>query len=228
MKKRLCILLFAVVFLTLSAVAENCHRHITAAEGDMTFSANMKKVQWTFDSEAENMKKVQWTFDSEAENKKKVQWTFDSEAENKEKLQSSFVNAVENGSLITRWSPRAAGWFFRIGGGVPANINAGIGYRFAPQFSLTAELKTYSGLTSIVGGIDARFYFTKKNLTPFIALNADYGCLGKTLDYRDYWADSYSFMLGLSWRRFDLGLGVSYDTFSHLLPLVNLSYNIRL
>ena len=54
MKKRLCILLFAVVFLTLSAVAENCHRHITAAEGDMTFSANMKKVQWTFDSEAEN------------------------------------------------------------------------------------------------------------------------------------------------------------------------------
>ena len=214
MKKRLCILLFAVVFLTLSAVAENCHRHITAAEGDMTFSANMKKVQWTFDSKAEN--------------KKKVQWTFDSEAENKEKLQSSFVNVAENESLITRWSPRAAGWFFRIGGGVPANINAGIGYRFAPQFSLTAELKTYSGLTSIVGGIDARFYFTKKNLTPFIVLNADYGCLGKTLDYRDYWADSYSFMLGLSWRRFDLGLGVSYDTFSHHLPLVNLSYNIRL
>ena len=28
---------------------------------------NMKKVQWTFDSEAD-MKKVQWTFDSEAEN----------------------------------------------------------------------------------------------------------------------------------------------------------------
>jgi len=32
----------------------------------------MKKVQWTFDSEAENNQKVQWTFDSEAENNRKL------------------------------------------------------------------------------------------------------------------------------------------------------------
>ena len=32
----------------------------------------MKKVQWTFDSEAENNQKVQWTFDSEAENNLKL------------------------------------------------------------------------------------------------------------------------------------------------------------
>ena len=214
MKKRLCILLFAVVFLTLSAVAENCHRHITAAEGDMTFSANMKKVQWTFDSKAEN--------------KKKVQWTFDSEAENKEKLQSSFVNAVENGSLITRWSPRAAGCFFRVGGGIPTNVNVGFGYRFAPQFSLAAEVKSYSGLTSIVGGLDARIYFSKKNLTPFVSLSADYGVLGKNYDNSDYCSYSFSAMLGLSWRRFDLGFGASYDSFNYVLPFVNLSYNIRL
>ena len=32
----------------------------------------MKKVLWTFDSEAENNQKVQWTFDSEAENNLKL------------------------------------------------------------------------------------------------------------------------------------------------------------
>ena len=32
----------------------------------------MKKVLWTFDSEAENKQKVLWTFDSEAENKNRV------------------------------------------------------------------------------------------------------------------------------------------------------------
>jgi len=53
---------------------------------DVFSPQHMKKVQWTFDSEAENNQKVQWTFDSEAENNQKVQWTFDSEAENNLKL----------------------------------------------------------------------------------------------------------------------------------------------
>ncbi|MBQ9474020.1 MAG: hypothetical protein IJU81_06385 [Bacteroidales bacterium] len=51
----------------------------------------MKKVQWTFDSEAENKQKVQWTFDSGAENKQKVRWTFDSGAENKNNACLIFV-----------------------------------------------------------------------------------------------------------------------------------------
>lgn len=125
-------------------------------------------------------------------------------------------------------SPRAAGCFFRVGGGTPTNINVGFGYRFAPQISLAAEVKAYSGLTSFVGGLDARIYFSKKNLTPFVSLSADYGVLGKLYDNRDYFADSYSAMIGLSWRRFDLGVGATYDAFNQLLPFVNLSYNIRL
>lgn len=134
--------------------------------------------------------------------------------------------SVEAGNCFK--SPRAEGCFFRVGGGAPTNINVGFGYRFAPQFSLTAEVKAYSGLTSLAGGLDARVYFLDKNLTPFVSLNADYGFLGKTLDNHDFWGDCYGFLVGLSWRRFDLGVGASYDGFNHHLPIVNLSYNIRL
>ena len=62
----------------------------------------MKKVQWTFDSEAENKKKVRWTFDSEAENMKKVQEQIngsrshlvDSEAENKNIMSGARANIL--------------------------------------------------------------------------------------------------------------------------------------
>ena len=42
------------------------------------------------------MKKVQWTFDSEAENKQKVQWTFDSEAENKHSASGILRKSISN------------------------------------------------------------------------------------------------------------------------------------
>ena len=108
---------------------------------------------------------------------------------------------------------RGRGTIARIGAGVPANFEAGIGYRFCPQFELAAEAFSYSGLTAITAALDARYHILDRSFTPFVDTKIGYGTLGVNIENQNYNNCFGSITAGLSWRRFDLGAGVVFDPF---------------
>lgn len=122
---------------------------------------------------------------------------------------------------------RGKGVTARIGVGAPASLELGLGYQFCPQFSLTAEAYSFSGLTAAAGVLDARYYVLDQAFTPFVDVRAGYGIMGKDMSYRDCYDYLGSVSAGISWRRFDLGAGVIYDPFHKLSVTANLSWTIR-
>ena len=119
---------------------------------------------------------------------------------------------------------RKEGVIARIGAGTPANFDLGVGYRFSPHFALAAEAYSYSGLTTITGVIDGRYHILDNAFTPFVDAKIGYGSLGKTAEYMNYKDILGSLTAGLSWRGFDLGAGIVYDSFHKLEFTANLSW----
>ena len=119
---------------------------------------------------------------------------------------------------------KAGGVTVRIGAGAPANFNIGAGYQFSPHFSLTAEVFSYSGLTAFTGALDARYYFSDKEVSPFLAAKAGYGTLGTTYELQNYNGMSGTLMAGARWHRFDLGAGCVCDSFHKMEFIANLSW----
>lgn len=122
---------------------------------------------------------------------------------------------------------RDKGFIVRVGAGAPANFNVGAGFRFNPHLTLTGEVFSYSGLTTLTGVIDARYYVLDNGFTPFVATRIGYGTLGKTLEYSNYKDNLGSIIAGLSWRRFDVGAGIIYDSFHKTEFTANLSWTFR-
>ena len=119
---------------------------------------------------------------------------------------------------------REKGIIVRVGAGAPANFNIGAGYRFNPHFSIAGEVFSYSGLTTVTGVADARYYILDKNMTPFVAAKIGYGTLGRTIENTAYRNALGSLTAGLSWRGFDLGAGIIYDPFHKMEFTANLSW----
>lgn len=132
----------------------------------------------------------------------------------------SLPAAAADGDGFTRGN----GVIARIGAGAPANLNLGAGYRFNSHFALAMEAFSYSGLTTLAGAVDARYHVLDNALTPFISAKIGYGSLGKTLEYKDYKDLLYAWTAGISWRGFDLGAGIIYDSFHQLGFTANLSW----
>ncbi len=122
----------------------------------------------------------------------------------------SFSAAADNGA--GEFS-RSKGTIGRIGVGAPANFEIGLGYQFNKYFSLTAEALSYSGLTSVAGVVDARWYMLDKTLTPYADARIGAGLLGKNVENQNCFGPVGSVTAGLSWRRFDIGAGVICDPF---------------
>ena len=119
---------------------------------------------------------------------------------------------------------RGKGVIARIGAGAPANFDLGAGYRFNPHFALAIETYSYSGLTTFTGVMDARYHILDNAFTPFVATKIGYGKLGMTMDYWTYKDFLGSLTAGLSWRGFDLGAGILYDSFHKMEFTANLSW----
>ena len=110
--------------------------------------------------------------------------------------------------------------------GYKNTLGLGVGYTNIKNFSVGAEVIGWSDLCGIVGGVDARYYVTYSVVRPFVDLFVGYGQLGMTYQYQSYYDFAYRAMLGINWRGFDLGGGVTYDSFYHLAPVATLSYTI--
>ncbi len=108
---------------------------------------------------------------------------------------------------------RHKGVIGRIGAGIPANAEIGLGYQFNWLFALTAEAYSFSGLTSIGGAVDARWYVTPEDFTPYADLKVGYALLGTNMEYQNCYGAFSAVTAGLSWRWFDLGAGITYDPF---------------
>ncbi|MCQ2162697.1 MAG: hypothetical protein MJY86_05415 [Bacteroidales bacterium] len=119
---------------------------------------------------------------------------------------------------------RGKGVIARIGAGTPANFDLGAGYRFNPHFALAMEAYSYSGLTTFAGVMDARYHILDSAFTPFVATKIGYGELGMTIEYGTYQDILGSLTAGLSWRGFDLGAGIIYDSFHKMGFTANLSW----
>lgn len=119
---------------------------------------------------------------------------------------------------------RGKGVIARIGAGAPANFDLGAGYRFNSHFALAVEAYSYSGLTTFTGVMDARYHILDNALTPFVATKIGYGELGITMEYATYKDILGSLTAGLSWRGFDLGAGIIYDSFHKVEFTANLSW----
>lgn len=138
---------------------------------------------------------------------------------------TSYSSMAANGIGFSR----DKGTIGRIGVGAPTNFEIGVGYQFNKYFALTAEALTFSGLTSIAGVVDARWYMTKEVLTPYADAKLGFGLLGETLEYENYFGPVGSVTAGISWRRFDLGAGIIYDPFHKLgfTSSLTWTYNFR-
>lgn len=119
---------------------------------------------------------------------------------------------------------REKGIITRIGAGAPANFDLGAGYRFNPHFALAIEAYSYSGLTTFTGVMDARYHILDSSFTPFVATKLGYGKLGMTMEYRTYYDLLGSLTAGISWRGFDLGAGIIYDSFHKMEFTANISW----
>ena len=93
----------------------------------------------------------------------------------------------------------------RISAGYNNTLSVGVGWRFSDNFTLGAEANGWSSLCGVVGGLDARYYFSNRSVKPFADIMIGYGLLGLTYDCQNYYAFAYRAMAGISWRRFDLG-----------------------
>ncbi|MCQ2958829.1 MAG: hypothetical protein MJ198_01390 [Bacteroidales bacterium] len=125
-------------------------------------------------------------------------------------------------------SPRTQGYYIRVGAGIPVNLNLGFGYNFTSKLSLGIEATTVTSMYGIAGAIDTRYYFIDKNYSPFIDLSAGYGKLGQTLEYENYWDCTFRTLVGISLYKFDLGTGITYDTWNNLWPMAYVSYSFQL
>lgn len=123
---------------------------------------------------------------------------------------------------------RGSGVTARIGAGAPANFNLGLGYQFGPHLSLTGEAFSYSGLTTMTGTVDARYYVYDRCFTPFLEVRAGYGVLGTTYENKKYCDALGSMSAGLSWRRFDLGAGVIFDSFHKAEFTAGISWTVKI
>ena len=138
------------------------------------------------------------------------------------------VFAFPSGAAEPGDNYRGQGMIARIGIGAPANVEIGIGYQFCPNFALTAEAFSYSGMTAMTGALDARYYMTEKQCSPFLGARLGYGTLGKSVDNQNFNDMFESVTAGISWHRFDLGAGIIYDSFHKAQFIAGLSWTICL
>lgn len=115
--------------------------------------------------------------------------------------------------------------FGRISAGYYNTFGVAAGYSFSDNFSLGVEASAWSDFCGLIGGVDARYRFSDWTVKPFADVMVGYGMLGKTLEYEDYYDFAFRAMPGVSWKRFDLGVGVAYDSFYKLYPVATLSFN---
>ena len=88
--------------------------------------------------------------------------------------------------------------------------------RIAVLIALLAMFASHSAIAANADGF-----------TPFVATRIGYGTLGKTLEYSNYKDNLGSIIAGLSWRRFDVGAGIIYDSFHKTEFTANLSWTFR-
>lgn len=122
---------------------------------------------------------------------------------------------------------RRQGVIARVGIEDPAGFNVGVGYQFNPHFALTAEAYSFSGLTSMSGSVDARYYFLDRTFTPYVNAKAGYGILGKNLENQNDNGFIGIAGAGLSWKGFDFGVGGMYDRFHKIGCSVNVSWTLH-
>lgn len=131
-------------------------------------------------------------------------------------------HAADNSGWARRQGPVA-----RIGIGTPASFELGAGYQFSPNFVLTVDAFSYSGLTAMSGIADARYYFLDKDFTPFIDMKAGYGVLGKNLENQSVFGAVEALSAGVSWKALDLSAGFIHDSFHGIEYSLNLTWTIR-
>lgn len=112
----------------------------------------------------------------------------------------------------------------RISAGYNNTLSIGVGCCFSENFTLGAEVNGWSLMCGVVGGLDARYYFSNWSVKPYADVMLGYGLLGMTYDCENYYDFAYRAMAGINWRRFDLGVGLTYDNFYQRWPVVTLSY----
>ena len=120
----------------------------------------------------------------------------------------------------------ASGPYGRISAGYNNTLSIGVGWSVSDNFTVGAEANAWSLLCGVVGGLDARYYFSNWCVKPFADVMIGYGLLGVTYDRQNFYDFAFRAMAGISWRRFDLGAGVTYDNFYQCWPAVTLSYTL--
>lgn len=108
---------------------------------------------------------------------------------------------------------RSQGFITRVGIEDPAGFILGAGYQFSPHFALAAEAYSFSGLTSMSGALDARYYILDKTWTPYVGVKGGYGVLGTDFENQKVFGAIGTATAGVSYKGFDLGVGAIYDNF---------------
>lgn len=123
---------------------------------------------------------------------------------------------------------RGSGYGVRAEITVPDGANVALVRQLSPRVVLGVEAAVISQMSGWAAMADARYYFQDKAFTPFADLRAGYGLIGKTIDDKDVYGLTGGATVGLSWRRLDLGFGVTYDEWSKVKPAISLSYTLML
>lgn len=116
--------------------------------------------------------------------------------------------------------------YVRLSVGYNNVFGVGLGRTFSDKLFVGGEMVSWSDGCGLVGGVDCRYYFTKRAVRPFVDVMAGYGRLGETMEYRDYYDFVSRGMLGLNWKWLGLGVGLTHDPFYGAAYVVSLSCDI--
>ena len=112
-----------------------------------------------------------------------------------------------------------------VGIGYYNTLSIGAGYNFSDRMSVGIEVDGWSEFCGLIGGVDARYRFSDWNVKPFVDVMAGYGLLGVTYENKNYYNYACRAMTGISWKGFELGAGVAYDTYNKAWPVAMLTYS---
>lgn len=145
----------------------------------------------------------------------------------KKLILSVIVIVLATASVIAS-SPYGSGSYLRVGAGFPDNINVGVGYDITGNLSLGIEATSVNALGGYAGAFDLRYHLGESTIRPFVDMTVGYGVLGRTIDYKNHFDLVSSVSAGVGYRRFDFGIGLTYDSWNDVMPLVSISYTIPL